>query len=93
MTRREDIIDILSGEEWTARELQLHFGCEPKEIIADLEHIKKSLLPKRKLVRKHAYCRLCGFVFKERAKLKKPSKCPKCRSESIQEPVFRIEDS
>ena len=89
-TRRELIIEFLKSEEWTARELQLHFGCTSKEIIGDLTHVKKSVMPKHRLLRNHAVCRDCGFEFKERAKLKTPSKCPKCRSEAIVEPTFRI---
>jgi hypothetical protein len=37
-----------------------------------------------------AECRKCGFVFQKREKLKKPGKCPICRSESIEEPLFGI---
>jgi predicted Zn-ribbon and HTH transcriptional regulator len=40
-----------------------------------------------------ARCTACGFVFGDRAerRLHTPSRCPRCRSERISEPRFRIE--
>ncbi|MBS3102003.1 transcriptional regulator [Candidatus Woesearchaeota archaeon] len=89
MTRREEIIEILSKEEKSAQELANYFQIELSEIIQDLEHIKYSIKP-RKLAMKHALCKKCGFVFKERSKVKKPSKCPRCKSEWITPQVFSI---
>ncbi|MBA3060962.1 MAG: transcriptional regulator, partial [Nitrospirae bacterium] len=37
-----------------------------------------------------AECAKCSFVFRKRERLKKPGKCPICRSEFIQEPLFLI---
>ena len=90
MTIRRQIIDLLEKQKMTVRELILYFRIEPKEITDNLEHIKKSVLPKKRLIREHALCRTCGFIFKDRVKLKTPSKCPKCRAESITEPKFYI---
>ena len=90
MTRREQIIEILSKEEISAQQLANDFKVELFEILEDLKHIKYSIKPE-KLVTKPAQCKKCGFIFKERSKIKKPSKCPKCRSEWIMPPLFRIE--
>ena len=35
-----------------------------------------------------AQCKKCGFVFKPEIKI--PGRCPKCRSEWIEEPRFKI---
>lgn len=88
-TRREQIYDLLKEREWTAQELANHFKIELSEIIDDLEHLKKSIKP-RKIVVKPAYCKYCGFLFKERSRIKAPSKCPKCRKEWIQPALLRI---
>jgi len=90
MTRREEIIEILSIEEKSAQELANQYKVEMFEILEDLKHIKYSIKPK-KLIMKPAQCKKCSFIFKERSKIKKPSKCPKCRSEWIMAALFRIE--
>lgn len=90
MTRREEIIEILSKEKISAQQLANVFQVEMFEILEDLRHIKYSIKPK-KLVMNPAECKKCGFVFKERSRVKKPSKCPKCKSEWIMAPLFKIE--
>jgi hypothetical protein len=90
MTRRQEIIKILSKEEKTAQELANLFKIELKFILEDLEHIRRTVKP-RKLVMKPAFCKSCGFVFKERSKISKPSRCPRCKKEWIQAALFKIE--
>ena len=90
MTRREQIIEILSKEEKSAQQLANDFKVELFDILEDLKHIKYSTKPK-KLLQKPAQCKKCGFKFEERSKIKKPSKCPKCKSEWILAPLFRVE--
>ncbi len=86
MTRRQEIIDILSKEEKSAQDLANLFKIEMFEILEDLKHIKYS----KKLVTKPAQCKKCAFKFEERSKIKKPSKCPKCKGEWIMAPLFKI---
>ena len=90
MTRREQIIEILTKEEKSAQQLANGFRVELLEILEDLNHIRYSIKP-RKLLQKPAECKKCGFKFEERSKIKKPSKCPRCKSEWIMAPLFRIE--
>ena len=90
MTRREEIIEILGKEEKSAQEFANHFKVELFEILEDLNHIRHSVRPK-KLAIMPAQCKKCGFKFKERSKVKKPSKCPICKSEWILAARFRIE--
>ncbi|MFH0868130.1 MAG: transcriptional regulator [Candidatus Woesearchaeota archaeon] len=90
MTRREEIIEILTKKEKTAQELANNFRVELFEILVDLKHIKYSIKP-RKLLQKPAQCKKCAFIFEERSKVKKPSKCPRCKSEWIMASLFRVE--
>ena len=90
MTRREEIIEILTKEEKSAQQLANNFQVELFEILVDLKHIKYSIKP-RKLLQKPAQCKKCAFIFEERSKVKKPSKCPRCKSEWIMASLFRIE--
>ena len=90
MTRREEIINILIQQDMSIKELADMFNIESKEIVEDLEHIKKSTRKKHKFKVTPARCRMCGFTFVSREKIKKPSKCPKCDNELIEEARFRI---
>ena len=89
--RREQIYDLLKKKEWTAQELANYFQIELKWILDDLNHLAKSIKPKKVKI-KPAYCKSCGFVFKERSRLKSPSKCPRCKKEWIQAALLRVED-
>ena len=68
------------------KEFQVKFS----EIESALEHVEKSVKP-RKIKIRPAGCRQCGFVFKDRTKFIPPSRCPKCKSEWIEEAAFKIE--
>ena len=90
MTRRKDIIDLLSQQAMTVRELAEWFRADSRDILIDLEHVSQSIKP-GKLVMDPSTCRQCGFVFKKREKRKRPSRCPECKAEKITEPVFSVE--
>ena len=58
----------------------------------DVEHIDRSLARTgERLVVEPAVCQECGFGFKKREKKTRPSRCPKCQSERITAPRFRVE--
>jgi predicted Zn-ribbon and HTH transcriptional regulator len=90
MTRREEIAELLKQHPYTPKELAEHFGVELGEILEDLEHVRRSTQPP--LIFKHfpPQCNSCGFLFKERSRMKAPSKCPKCRGEDISEGRYFI---
>ncbi|MBI4452324.1 transcriptional regulator [Candidatus Woesearchaeota archaeon] len=89
MTRRQQIIEILENQKATAQYLANIFETTLKEILEDFKHIEKSIKPKKlKII--PAYCKSCNFVFKERSRVSKPTKCPKCRSEWIETQRFYI---
>jgi predicted Zn-ribbon and HTH transcriptional regulator len=75
----------------SAKEIALELGLDNEKMIYDeLKHVAKSV--KRMgltLYIQPAYCKKCGYVFKD-AKIKKPSKCPKCKSQWIEPPRFII---
>ncbi len=99
-TRRERIIDILkkSGRPLTINEIAYELGLnDPKEIkhlYDDIIHASRSLQRRSNgrlmIVMEPPKCAVCGFTFKELKRLRKPSKCPKCRSERILPPRFLI---
>ncbi|MCX8043740.1 MAG: transcriptional regulator [Desulfobacterota bacterium] len=86
MTIRKHIIELLAEGRWTARDLSQAVHVSEKEVIAHLEHVSKSM--------KHAFgiepprCLACGFSFKNRLHIRSPGRCPRCKSEHIQDPRF-----
>jgi predicted Zn-ribbon and HTH transcriptional regulator len=92
MTRRTEIIEMLQKEAISAQEIANIYGVILPEIEEDLQHIAKTVLPDFELRMYPAVCKKCGFVFKERSRIKKPSKCPKCKGESIEFPKFKLEE-
>ncbi len=94
MTRRERIISLLEERDYSpselARALDLRGKGAVKTVLEDLRVIQHVVKREGKvLLIKPAECRNCGFVFKPEIKV--PSRCPRCKSEWIEEPRFKIE--
>lgn|SRR3989338_2501127 len=91
-TRRREIIELLEKDKLTAKQLADLFRADMKYILEDLKHIAQTVkISHKKLKIEPAVCNVCGYTFKERERLSRPTKCPKCRSEDITEPVFYIQ--
>jgi hypothetical protein len=88
-TLRQSITDLLLTQELTVSGLAQALDVKFSEIESALEHIEKSIRPK-KIKSRPALCQQCGFVFRERKKYSRPSRCPECRSEWIKEASFTI---
>jgi predicted Zn-ribbon and HTH transcriptional regulator len=83
---RKEILELLRGRMVGLSELARMEGTKLKDLAADLEHVEKSLRREGiKLTIEPAHCRKCGFVF-SKAKFTRPGRCPKCRSDWIEEP-------
>lgn len=96
LTERQQIIALLESapEPVSVRDISKQAGLSEKEIIRHLEHIRRTL--QQQNARLHcipASCRACGFAFTKRQGVKKPSRCPICRSEYLQPPLFSIESN
>ncbi|AFK22323.1 transcriptional regulator [Pyrococcus sp. ST04] len=94
MARREKIIELLLERDYSvselARILDMRGKGAKKAILNDLKVIAR--IAKREgmvLLIKPAQCRKCGFVF--RPEINIPSRCPRCKSEWIEEPRFKLE--
>jgi predicted Zn-ribbon and HTH transcriptional regulator len=91
-TVRKEIISVLRGRVLSLRDISGEVRVSEKTVLDNLQHIQRTLLKENsRLTIIPAECRKCGFVFRKREKLKKPGKCPVCRSEMIKEPLFSIE--
>ncbi|GBD97159.1 MAG TPA: transcriptional regulator [Nitrospirae bacterium] len=90
-TVRQEIISVLKGQTLSVKDISGTVRVSEKEVYDHLYHIQKTINKKGcTLVVTPAVCKKCGFTFKKREKLKKPGKCPICRSETIKEPFFSI---
>lgn len=87
--RQYKIKEMLEIEPWSAYKLANYFKVEAAEILKDLEIIKRAIRPKRIEIIP-AICEGCGFQFRNRAKLKAPTKCPKCKIEAVDDPLLYI---
>lgn len=92
-TVRRQLLSRLESGAAAFEELCRELGLAPRALEADLRHLERSLRAEgRRLEVEPARCLGCGFVFRGRAEkhLHAPSRCPKCKSERIQEPRLSI---
>ncbi|MEW6328320.1 MAG: ArsR family transcriptional regulator [Thermodesulfobacteriota bacterium] len=90
-TVRHEIMSLLVGQPFSAREISAELRISEKEVLYHLEHIRMAIRKgKEALLITPPACKKCGFEFRKRERLTKPGKCPVCRSEQIQEPRFSI---
>jgi predicted Zn-ribbon and HTH transcriptional regulator len=90
-TIRQKIISLLEGKTLSAKDISADIRISEKEVYEHLEHIQRTINKgEHDFIIIPAECKKCGFVFRKRDKLKKPGKCPVCRSELIQEPFFSV---
>ena len=90
-TIREAIHHELSAGPMTALELSSAVGIPHKAVTEHLEHLRRSATAAgERFEIDPASCPDCGFEFRERSRLTRPSRCPECRSERVVAPRFRI---
>jgi predicted Zn-ribbon and HTH transcriptional regulator len=79
------------GRPASAKEISALVGLSEKEVLDHLTHIRRSGRPKEEsLALTPAACKTCGFVFRKRERLTRPTRCPMCKGERIAEPHFSL---
>ncbi len=90
-TIRQQMILLLSEKEMGARELSQVLGIREKEVYEHLSHIARSVATQeKKLMIRPPQCLLCGYVFKDRKRFTRPSRCPRCKKSHLQSPAYWI---
>jgi len=90
-TARQALLDALARGPFTAHELSREVGIPERDVVSHLEHLEKSARARgARLVMEPPVCEECGFSFKKRDRLGRPSRCPVCRSGRVSPPRFRI---
>jgi hypothetical protein len=91
MTIRSALRAALLAGPLGAHELSARVGIAEKEVAEHLEHLARSLRPSgERLLVAPAQCLACGFLFKERTRLARPSRCPACRSQRLRPARFQV---
>ncbi|MEA1930780.1 transcriptional regulator [Halohasta litorea] len=91
-TRRERLAETLGAEPATASQLADTLDTPVSTVYQDLKHVARSVrsAEDREFLVAPPECSSCGFSNYDDP-VNYPSRCPECRSESIQEAVFKIE--
>lgn len=90
-TLRQQMVDLLSGGEWTVREISQELGIREKEVYGHLDHIVKSAAARGlKFTVIPCTCLDCDYVFSERKRLTRPGRCPQCKGSHLEAPRFKI---
>ena len=92
-TARQRIIELLTDARLSSRQLAQMVGLPERQVEEHLTHVAKTIARDRtrRFILEPAMCPNCEFVFRERTKLTRPSRCPRCRSEGISAPRYGIE--
>jgi predicted Zn-ribbon and HTH transcriptional regulator len=86
------IREALTAGPKTARELSGELHVSERDVLRHLEHLERTLKEEgAKLVVEPPACLACGFVFRKRERLNRPSRCPVCRSERLSSARFSVE--
>jgi predicted Zn-ribbon and HTH transcriptional regulator len=91
-TIRQRIMILLCEEEMSAREISRATGIREKEVYEHLSHIARSAAGQgKKLIVGPFSCLGCGYVFQDRKRFNRPSRCPQCKGSHMEEPMYRIQ--
>jgi predicted Zn-ribbon and HTH transcriptional regulator len=93
LTARQHLMNLLAGTRRTSRELAELLAISERQIEDHLTHIVRSVARDRtrRFILEPSTCHDCGFIFRERTRLTRPSRCPRCRSEAIAPPRYGID--
>jgi predicted Zn-ribbon and HTH transcriptional regulator len=89
-TPRQAMKDLLAEQPRSSLELSQLLSLPEKEVLEHLSHLARAPGPGRHFHIIPAVCKHCGFVFRKRDRLTRPSRCPICQHESIRRPRFAL---
>lgn len=93
LTPRQRLMDLLIGARLTSRQLAERMGMPERQVEDHLTHVVRTLHRdrSRRFLLEPPVCNACGYIFRDRNKLTRPSRCPRCRCEAISPPRYGIE--
>jgi len=92
-TTRERITDRLREGPAALGALADEFGVPASAVVDHVRHVARSLEPTHeRLLVAPPECRDCGFAGFDDL-VNRPSRCPECKSEAVDEPTFVVRES
>jgi predicted Zn-ribbon and HTH transcriptional regulator len=92
-TVRQRMVELLTGSRLSSYQLAQLLGIPERQVEEHLAHVVKTVSRDRdrRFILEPSCCQDCGFGFRDRKKLTRPGRCPRCRSESITAPRYGID--
>ena len=92
-TPRQRILDLLTDTRMTTDQLARMLGIPERQVEEHLVHVVKTVARdrSRRFILEPSMCLDCEFMFRDRTRLTRPSRCPQCRSEGISAPRYGID--
>ena len=89
-TPRQAMKELLAEQPRSSLELSQLLSLSEKEVLDHLAHLARASGPGQHFRVIPAVCKHCGFVFKKRDRLTRPSRCPLCHHQTISRPRFAL---
>jgi predicted Zn-ribbon and HTH transcriptional regulator len=89
-TIRQDIIELMKLGPVTPFELSGMLRVSEREAAFHLAHALETASGKYRIEITPAHCKSCGFVFRDRSKVTKPSRCPHCKATRVEAAAYYI---
>ncbi|MGA9756562.1 MAG: hypothetical protein WBV23_15610 [Desulfobaccales bacterium] len=89
-TPRQAMKELLAEQPYSSLELSQLLSLSEKEVLDHLAHLARAPGAGRHFHITPAVCKNCGFAFKKRGRLTRPSRCPLCHHQSISRPRFAL---
>jgi transcriptional regulator len=91
LTVRQRMVALLSEKEMTARDLSQALGIREREVYDHLSHIAHTVAGRGgRLTVLPISCLACGWVFQERKRFTRPSRCPRCKKSHVETPAYHL---
>jgi hypothetical protein len=87
-TIRQELLKFLDGTTASIGTISRELGESEKNLYDYLSQLNET----RQLSIIPAKCLKCGYKFEHRKKIKKPSKCPVCKSTYIRQPAYTLKN-
>jgi transcriptional regulator len=89
-TLRQTMKELLAEQPYSSLELSQLLSLSEKAVLDHLSHLVRAPGAGLRFRITPAVCKSCGFAFKKRDRLTRPSRCPICQHQSISRPRFAL---
>jgi predicted Zn-ribbon and HTH transcriptional regulator len=89
-TIRQDIIELMKRDPMTPFEISGFLGISEREAAFHLEHALVSAVRNYRVEVTPAHCKACGYVFRDRNRVARPSRCPRCKAGRVEAAMYRL---